>query len=202
MAQQGELKQINGSWLVRYYEGKTRKMKKLGRVTDYPTKDDIFPAYQSFMSEVNKPNFRPTVGALLRDFVLNAYFPSVETSLRGSTLRGYKAVWRNHLEPRLGHFRVRDIRVFDCQKAMESIVATNPELKQATLSRVKSFMHEIFGQSIRLGLRDGDINPASGVKIRCANKKGKTFAYPIDDIRGILDPVTGLTPVLIAMAAS
>src|SRR5258708_32096492 len=125
-------------------------MKTLGRVTDYPEKDDIYSVFQEFMSKVNKPNFQPTVGTLLRDFVLNAYFPSVETSLRGSTLRGYKAVWRNHLEPRLGHFRVRDIRVFDCQKAMESIVATNPALKQATLSRVKSFMHEIFPQAIPL----------------------------------------------------
>ena len=67
MAQQGELCRIHGSWLVRYYDGKTRKMKKLGRVADYPTKGSIFPAYQSFMSEVNKPNFQPTVGTLLRD---------------------------------------------------------------------------------------------------------------------------------------
>ncbi len=38
--QQGELKQINGSWIVRYYDGDgKRRMKKLGRVSDYPTKD-------------------------------------------------------------------------------------------------------------------------------------------------------------------
>jgi integrase len=201
MAQQGELKQINGSWLVRYYDGQTRKMKKLGRVADYPTKDSIFPAYQSFMSEVNKPNFQPTIGTLLRDFVLSAYFPSVGTSLRGSTLRGYKAIWRNHLEPRLGHLRVRDIRVFDCQKAMESIIAANPELKQATLSRIKSFIHEIFAQAIRLGLRDGDVNPASGVKIRCANKKGKTFAYSLDEIKALLAALTEPSRVLMAVAA-
>ncbi len=201
MSQQGELKQINGSWLVRYYDGKTRKMKKLGRVTDYPTKDDIYSVFQEFMSGVNKPNFHPTVGTLLRDFVLNAYFPSLDGSLRGSTLRGYKAIWRNHLEPRLGHHRVRDIRVFDCQKAMESIITANPELKQATLSRIKSFMREIFGQAIRLGLRDGDVNPASGIKIRCANKKGKTFAYSLDDIKALLAALTEPSRVLMAVAA-
>jgi len=201
MAQQGELKQINGSWLVRYYDGKMRKMKKLGGVTDYPTKDDIYSVFQEFMSGVNKPNFQPTFATLLRDFALNAYFPSVETSLRGSTLRGYKAVWRNHLEPRLGHLRVRDIRVFDCQKAMESIIAANPELKHATFSRIKSFMHEIFGQAIRLGLRYGDVNPASGVKIRCANKKGKTFAYSLDDIKALLAALAEPSRVLMAVAA-
>jgi|SRR5437763_3143350 len=201
MAQQGELCRIHGSWLVRYYDGKTRKMKKLGRVTDYPTKDDIYSVFQEFMSGVNKPNFQPTVGTLLRDFVLNAYFPGVETSLRGSTLRGYKAVWQNHLEPRLGHLRVRDIRVFDCQKTMESIITANPELKQATLARVKSFMHELFAQAIRLGLRDGDVNPASGVKIRCANKKGKTFAYTLSNIKALLAALTEPSRVLMAVAA-
>src|ERR1035438_9351765 len=110
MAQQGELKQINGSWMVRYYDGDgKRHMKKLGRVTDYPTKDSIFPVYQSFMSDVNKPTFRPEVGTLLKAFVEDSYFPSV-TALRGSTLRGYKAIWRNHLESHLGNLRIREIR--------------------------------------------------------------------------------------------
>jgi integrase len=211
MAQRGELKAINGSWFVRYYIGKQRKLEKLGRLTDYPTKDSIFPVYQEFMSGVNKPDFRPAVGTLIRTFVLQSYFPSAENELRGSTLRGYKAIWRNYLEPRFGHRRVREIRTFDAQQAMDSIVRDNPELRQATLSRVKSFMSAIFNEAIRLGLRDDDKNPVAsdkhgngGIKIRCAKGvkgKGKTFAYSLDDIRNILDTLTGLSKVLVAIAA-
>jgi integrase len=202
MAQQGELKAINGSWLVRYYDGQgKRHMKKLARVTDYPTKDSIFPTYQSFMSGVNKPTFRPEVGTLLRTFVLDSYFPSVSLTLRGSTLRGYKAIWRNHLEPRLGNLRIREIRTYDCQKCMDAIVKGDATLKQATLSRVKSFMHEIFAESIRLGLREGDVNPASGVKIKCVKGKGETFAYTLDEIKNILGALTEPSKVLMAVAA-
>jgi integrase len=201
MAQQGELKQINGSWMVRYYDGNgKRHMKKLGRVTDYPTKDSIFPVYQSFMSDVNKPTFRPEVGTLLRTFVIESYFPSV-TTLRGSTLRGYKAIWRNHLESHLGNLRIRDIRTYDCQKCMDAIVRNDATLKQATLSRVKSFMHEIFAEAIRLGLREGDVNPASGVKIKCVKGKGETFAYTLDEIKNILAALLEPSKVLMAVAA-
>jgi integrase len=201
MAQQGELKKINGSWVVRYYDGEgKRRMKKLARVTDYPTKDGIFPVYQSFMSGVNKPTFRPEVATSLKTFVDDAYFPSV-TTLRGSTLRGYKAIWRNHLESRLGNLRIREIRTFDCQKCMDAIVAKDATLKQATLSRVKSFMHEIFAESIRLGLREGDVNPASGVKIKCVKGKGETFAYTLDEIKNILAALSEPSKVLMAVAA-
>jgi len=200
MAQQGELKAINGSWMVRYYEGSKRRMKKLGRIADYPTKDDIFPTYQSFMSEVNKPTFRPEVGTLLRTFVTDVYFPSTN-NLRGSTLRGYKAIWKNHLEPRLGSLRIREVRTYDCQRCMDAIVRDDATLKQATLSRVKSFMHEIFAQAIRLGLREGDVNPASGVKINCIKGKGKTFAYSLEEIKSILDALSEPSRVLMAVAA-
>ena len=44
MPQNGELTQRHGSWFVRYYNGGKRKMEKLGRVADYPTEDDIYPA--------------------------------------------------------------------------------------------------------------------------------------------------------------
>jgi integrase len=206
MAQAGELKKINGSWMVRYYEGKTRRMKKLGRVSDYPTEDDIYPTYQNYMAEVNKKDFRPEINTLVRVFVAESYFPSIK-HLRGSTLRGYNAIWRNYLEPRLGHLRLRDVRAYHCQEAMDSIVRNSPELKQATLSRMKSFMHSVFGEAIRLGLLEGEtdlknkINFVSSVKIRCVPGKNQTFAYSLDEIDAILATLTEPSRVLMAVAA-
>jgi integrase len=211
MPQNGELKQRHGSWFVRYYNGGKRKMEKLGRVADYPTEDDIYPAYQQWMAQVNSPTFKPTTGTLLRDFVIGNYFPDAAKELRGSTLRGYKAIWRLYVEARLGHRRVRDIRTFDAQGAMDSIIRDNPALRQASLSRVKSFMSAVFNEAIRLGLRDDDKNPVAsdrsgngGIKIKCAKNvkgKGETFAYSHDEVRSILDALTGLARVLIAIAA-
>ena len=209
MAQQGELKVISGSWMVRYYDGDgKRRMKKLGRESDYPTKDDIFPTYQQFMSEVNKPTYRPQANTIVKTFVNDVYFPSV-SNLRGSTLRGYKAIWNNHLESRLGNMRVSEVNTNDCQNVMNSIVKANPKLKQATFARIKSFMHAVFGEAIRLGQHSGsttksgklELNFVAGVKIRCTNKAGKTFAYSIDEIKSILTALSEPSRVLMAVAA-
>lgn len=62
-------------------------------------------------------------------------------------------------------------------------------------------MHEIFAEAIRLGLREGDVNPASGVKIKCVKGKNPTFAYSLDEIKNILDSLSEPSKVLMAVAA-
>jgi integrase len=222
MAQDGELIRIYKkghpkkpehqiSWAVRYYEGKKRRMKTLGTVVEYPGEDDIKSAFQAFMSEVNATNkiFVPSAGTLVRSFVIDDYFPKSK-DLRGSTLRGYKAIWNNYIEPRLGHLRVRDIRTFDCQNVMDAIVDDNPELKKASLARIKSFMSAIFNEAIRRGLRKDDKNPVAsdksgngGIKIRGRRneRKTETYAYSLDDIKAILSALTEPSRVLMAVAA-
>jgi integrase len=212
MAQTGELKQVNNAWVVRYYDGKKRRMKTIGNLADYPERDDIYPTFQSFMSEVNATSkaFVPSAGTLLRTFVTDEYFPKAQKDLRGSTMRGYRAIWNNYVEPLLGHLRVRDIRTFDCQNAMDAVVRDNSDLKKASLARVKSFMSAIFNEAIRAGLRKDDKNPVAsdkhgngGIKIRGVKGRGKgeTFAYSHDDVRNILDALTEPSRVLMAVAA-
>jgi integrase len=212
MAQQGELMRVGDSWHARYYDGKKRRMKKLGTVAEYPKENDIMSTFQSFMSDVNATNkqFVPSAGTLLRTFVMDEYFPKAEKDLRGSTLRGYRAIWNNYIEPRLGSLRIRDIRTFDCQNAMDAIVRDNTELKKASLARVKSFMSAVFNEAIRSGLRKDDKNPVAsdkhgngGIKIRGVKGRGKgeTFAYSLDDIRAILAALTEPSRVLMAVAA-
>jgi integrase len=86
---------------------------------------------------------------------------------------------------------------------MDSITETTP-LKKASLFRVKTFMSAIFGEAIRCGLRGRDnTNPVAEVKIRGRKneRKGETFAYSLDDIRGILAALTEPSRVLVAVAA-
>ena len=186
MAQTGELKLIHGAWRVRFYDlAGVRRMKTLGRLSEFPDKQDVFPSYLAFMAEVNQPKFNPTPGILLRDFVLNRYFPSLG-HLRGSTVRNYKGVWRRHIEPRLGHLRLREIRTFECQQAMEDIVAKNP-LKLASVQRIKSFLHEVFSQAIRDDLRDRDVNPTANIKLNVKPSKTETGAYTLHEVSAMLE---------------
>src|ERR1039458_7425825 len=71
-------------------------------------------------------------------------------------------------------------------------------------------MSAVFNEAIRAGLRKDDKNPVTsdkhgngGIKIRGVKGRGKgeTFAYSIDDIRGILGALTEPSRVLMAVAA-
>jgi len=157
------------------------------------------------MADINANNreFIPSAGTLLRTFVTDEYFPRVTRDLRGSTRRGYRAIWNNYIEPKLGHLRVRDIRTFDIQRAIDAVVRENADLKRATSARVKSFLSGIFGEAIRCGLRKDDQNPVESVKVRGVKgrAKGETFAYSLDDIRAVLGALTEPSRVLMAVAA-
>ena len=203
--QKGELLQKGQSWFARWYNDGKRRTKKLGSLTDFPKEKDILSIFQSHMSEVNETprEFTPSAATLLRTFVNDEYFPRITRDLRGSTRRGYKAIWTNYIEPKLGAHRVRDIRTFDIQRCVDAVIRDNKDLKKASLFRVKSFLSGIFGEAIRCGLREDDTNPVASVKIRGVRdtRKGKTFAYSLDDIRAILDALTEPSRVLMAVAA-
>ena len=44
--------------------------------------------------------FVPNSRTSLREFVTTKYLPDAEKELRGSTLRGYKAIWNNYIDER------------------------------------------------------------------------------------------------------
>jgi integrase len=203
--QNGQLLQKGESWFARWYDHGKRKTKKLGSLSDYPKEKGIISIFQSHMSEVNETprEFVPDAGTLLRTFVNDEYFPRVTRDLRGSTRRGYKAIWNNYVEPHLGAQRVRDIRTFDIQRCVDAVIRDNKDLKKNSLARVKSFLSGVFGEAIRAGLRKDDQNPVQSIKVRGVRdkSKGKTFAYSLDDIRSIIDALTEPSRVLMAVAA-
>lgn len=205
--QNGQLIKGNKSWFLKFYSDGSRTTRKIGSVEEYPTEREITPVAQRYMADVNsdggKKRFVPNSRVTLREFVTTKYFPDVEKELRGSTLRGYRAIWNNYIDGRLGKMRLSDVRTFDLQEVMDDIGATTP-LKKASLFRVKTFLSAIFGEAIRCGLRGRDnTNPVSEVKVRGRKneRKGETFAYSLEDIKTILGSLTEPSKVLLAVAA-
>jgi integrase len=205
--QNGQLIKGEKSWFVKFYQDGKRTTRKLGTLEEYATDDDIAPVLQRFMADVNtdggKKRFVPNSRVTLREFVTTKYFPDVVKELRGSTLRGYRAIWNNYIDGRLGKMRLSDIRTFELQEAMDDICGTTP-LKKASLFRVRTFMSAVFSEAIRCGLRGRDnTNPVTEVKVRGRKneRKGETFAYSLEDIKTILGSLTESSKVLIAVAA-
>lgn len=205
--QNGQLIKGNKSWFVKFYADGQRTTRKIGTVEEFPHERDITPVLQRYMADVNtdggKKRFVPNSRVTLREFVTTKYFPDVVKELRGSTLRGYKAIWNNYIDARLGKMRLGDIRTFELQEAMDDIVGST-DLKKSSLFRVKTFMSAVFSEAIRCGLRGRDnTNPVTEVKVRGRKneRKSETFAYSLDDIKTILGALTEPSRVLIAVAA-
>lgn len=205
--QNGQLVKGNKSWFVKFYQDGQRTTRKIGTVEEFPTDDDIAPVLQRFMADINtdrgKKRFVPNSRVTLQQFVVTKYFPDAKKELRGSTIRGYRAIWNNYIDARLGKTRLSDIRTFELQEAMDDIVEKT-DLKKASLFRVKTFMSAVFSEAIRCGLRGRDnTNPVTEVKVRGRRneRKAETFAYTLDDIRTILDVLTEPSKVLLAVAA-
>ena len=205
--QNGQLIKGNKSWFLKFYQDGRRTTRKIGTIEEFPTDDDIAPVVQRFMADINsergKKRFVPNSRVTLREFVNSKYFPDIKKELRGSTLRGYKAIWNNYIDARLGKIRLSDIRTFELQEAMDDIVEKT-DLKKASLFRVKTFMSAVFSEAIRCGLRGRDnTNPVTEVKVRGRRneRKAETFAYALEDITTILDVLTESSKVLLAVAA-
>ena len=205
--QNGQLIRGNRSWFVKFYQHGKRSTRKVGTVEEFPTTDDIAPVFQRFMADINsergRKRFVPNTCVTLREFVNEKYLPDVRKELRGSTLRGYKAIWNNYVDPRLGKIRLSDIRTFELQETMDDIVEKT-DLKKSSLFRVKTFMSAVFSEAIRCGLRGRDnTNPVTEVKVRGRRneRRAKTFAYTLEDISMILDVLTEPSKVLLAVAA-
>jgi integrase len=205
--QNGQLIKGNQSWFIKFYQDGKRVQRKLASREEYPDEQDIAPVFQRFMADVNtgggRKRFVPSSQVTLRHFVNTKYFPDAEKELRGSTLRGYRAIWNNYIDGRVGKMRLSDIRTFELQEAMDDIVTSSP-LKKASLFRVKTFMSAVFSEAIRCGLRGRDnTNPVTEVKVRGrkGERKTETFAYSLDDIKTILGSLTEPSKVLMAVAA-
>lgn len=189
MGQTGELKKVGRSWFVRYYEDGRRRMTKLGAVEDYPKEKDIYPTFQEFMAGINKPDaFRPNTQMTVKQFVTE-FLKEHADSVRPNTLRGYYTVWNEHIESRLGTKKLVSVRTHDVDRILRNIATANPEMRAATLARIKSFVHLVFEESIRKDVFTGR-NPAASAKVVSKNKTEKEMgAYTDAEAKAIVDCV-------------
>jgi integrase len=194
MSQAGELKRIGQSWFCRYYLDRKRRMTKLASVSDYATEKAVYPKFQEFMSNVNRPtderpaefriSARVTVAAFVTEFLKQH-----SDSVRANTLRGYHTCAR-HITSRIGNRKLVTIRTGDVDRMLRSIAEANPALRHATLARIKAFTHLVFEEAIRSEVFDGR-NPAASAKVTAKNKTVKaTGCYTDREAQAVIAAVS------------
>ena len=127
--QDGHVYEKHNAFHVRYYvtqiiDGKLKRVQKsklLVKLADLKnrratvTSDEVMLLLREFMRDVNRSAPPSTDDVTIRDFWLHHYLPHCEEvlkvtgkpRLRPSTMRGYKQIWKQHLEPHFGKLTLR-----------------------------------------------------------------------------------------------
>ncbi|KLV30675.1 site-specific integrase [Priestia megaterium] len=98
--------------------GKRRQKKKRG----FTTKKEAEKALAVVLNELNLGTFiEPQLIDL--DSFIKEWFVERQTQLAKSTLKNHQCLYRNHLKPKLGHYKLQDLNPIVLQKFTNSLVA-------------------------------------------------------------------------------
>ena len=76
----------------------------------YESKRSVVPLALKFLAPANAGTLHAESTQLVMDFFESVYFPHAKEKKRPSTNKGYKDIFKYHLNGRLGDIRMRDFR--------------------------------------------------------------------------------------------
>jgi integrase len=190
--QRGSIVKHRNSWTLLYYDtvyrdGKPKRVrvrKKLASISkEYPTKRSARALADDLLSPVNQFQLTPESSLRITDFIDKHYFPSVEHTLRPSTVLNYKvSIYRKHLKHKLGTVRLRDFRTVTGQRLMRDISG----VEHNTMLKIKNFLSGVFRFAKQQGFID-EMNPMTDVSVPGKRKKFKGAAYTIETAEAMLE---------------
>lgn len=142
-----------------------------------------------------------TIGYLVE----KEYFPErtrlvAMDSFKPSTLKGYRDIWKLHLEKRIGEILIRDFQREDCFYLWQEIRAANPNMTGRTLQHIRTFVSGVFKWAMDRGLYAGD-NPARASLPEGLPDGEPTEAYTVAEVVQIIQVLPSpLAQAIIALA--
>jgi integrase len=174
--QKGQIIERSGVYFVRYYsviDGKRERVTARLCVKDAKHRTASCSAVRQIadaqMMVVNaSAGANPTENAQdvsVVDFWNDTYLPWLEKEKRPSSVRGYKMIWKKHLEPHFKGRSLREYRTFQGSGFLSQLAAT---LSRNSLQHVKSLASAIFSGACARGVLD--TNPWRDAKSLVAPK--------------------------------
>jgi integrase len=152
------------------------------------------------MARINGSRRTPEHQVDLKGFAEKVWLPSVEARYAASTLHSYTYYWNRILKPRCGGSLLRDFDTPAAQKLLNDIARQDPEIKKATLHKLKSMLSAIFKLSIQQGYRPAP-NPIREKSLPRAPGAAETVAYDLNVVLAMLQRVPEPSRTVIAIAA-
>lgn len=208
--QNGTIVRIGDRWFLRYWERRNvggsiqrkRVSHMLGPVTTrgkHPPAD-IRTEADRHMAAVNAGTISAERIVTVGDFVDRVYLPWVQLHKRPSTAKGYREIWKDHLEPYATASWLKDVRTFHVQKWLNDI-AHDTGLSRNSLKHIKSVVSGIFTLAKQQDYFQGE-NPARDTAItpRAAEPR-ETYAYSLEEVQTILSLLPEPAATAFAVAA-
>jgi integrase len=213
------------SELVRNREGElVRKevWKAIAAVDErYQSKRDVEPlARDIFNRTVAVTDEKPGASQRLSDFIKNTYFPAIEakyepngdaapkqvSGLSPSTVVGYKKIFDDYLNTRLGDTRLFDFDAAAAQRLLREIADTQKKedgskLAHRTLKNIKHFMSAVITFAIQEGALKMEHNPIQLIKVPEGAKTNPTRAYDLNEIAKMMEVLPEPANTVVATAA-
>jgi hypothetical protein len=155
---------------------------------------------ERFMVRINSNRNTPERNLTLSHFVVNVWFPHIETRLAASTVHNYRYYWTHILEPRCGMTLLRDFATPTAQGLLESIARQQREMKKNTLHGLKSILSAVFKLAIQQDYRPRP-NPIRETSLPRAQESAETVAYDLNTVLAMLQVVPEPSRTVIAVAA-
>ncbi len=150
--QHGTIVRIGGGWYVRYWERRNvgghierkRVTHQLGPVTTRGKRPpaDIKTEAERYMVNINSGTIPAERIVTIGDFVERVFLPWIATHRRPSTVKGYRDIWEDHLQPLCASMWLKDTRTFHVQAWLNQIAAA--KLSRNTLKHIKSVISGTF----------------------------------------------------------
>lgn len=212
--QSGTTVRIGGYWCVRYADwriedgvrirkqGLTHKLtaileehQRLKRPPKYVEK-----LQAEFMETVNTSAERPEMCSTVAQFVEDNWLPFIREQHSSSTVTTYKYYWTHLLKPRCGSKLLRDYTTPEAERMLHEIGRHHPQMKKATLHKLRSILSGIFKRAIGQGCRPG-YNPIREVTPPKGLPSEETYAYSLQEIRQLLGLISDeVSRLVIALA--
>jgi integrase len=141
------------TWNYLWYDGATRRSKRIGTKQEFPTKAAAWTEVESL--EIQQP--KPKNGDTVRSVITR--YEAERMPQRQSTARVYRSFLNNHILPKWGETRIQDVQ----PRPVELWLRELP-LSPKSKTHVRSLMHGLVEFAMWSGLLDISRNPISLVQ--------------------------------------
>ena len=184
------LESVNGQWV------RKQKTHRLASTDEYKTKTSVTGLADEHLRSQNLGSATPESSTTVSDFASKFFLPYVKANKKPSTLKFYKDMVDNHIEPLIGNLKLREVSTPDIQRLLNA----RSSLSHTSVIRLKNGCSTLLSYAIREGFLKG-ANAAREAKAEGKRSDFEGYAYSFDEVLWMLERLPEPSRTVVAVAA-